>query len=167
MSVHKAGSRLPRLGKGDFSTILLSHDFYKRIIKENPEFSHISWKEFQRIWVLIAEEIKIEAATNPLGVKLPLFLGELKNQYLPYKKEVQDHVLSQQEGDNIPLLNLHSKGKVGKLIWERKGARRFNKVLDLWAFEPSDLFRDLASEALRKTPDKFRIARTRVNNRTT
>lgn len=163
--VYQFNGKMPRLGKKEFATTVLSHDLYKRAISESPEFAHLSWKEFQKIWVEIAEELKNEICTNPLGVKLPFFLGDLKVQYLPYKRENQDALLSAQLGEPIPHLNLHSKGKAGKLIWERKDARRFNRSLDLWAFEAADLFEDQVGSALKQSPDKFRISRTRVANK--
>lgn len=157
--IYELDVSLPRLGKGEFSTSVLSKELWK-----NSKID-ITWQQFNNILVEIMEEIKREVCNNPLGVKLPFFLGELKIQYLPYRAETQDTKTSQQIGEVVPYLNLHSKGKIGKLVWERKQARKFNASLDMWAYEPAKYFEEAVANALQTNPDKFRIARTRVLNK--
>lgn len=163
--IHKYDPHAPRLGKGEFSKILVSKDLWKKAVKANPDFANMSWKEFWDIWCLIGIETVNEIAENPLGVKLPFFLGEWKVQYLPYKPKTQDNVTSAEIGDIVPYLNIHSKGKVCSIIWERKDARRYNSVLDLYAFEEDKKLTLKAAEAVNKNPDKYRVSRVRVNNR--
>ena len=156
--------KLPRLGKGEFSKQLVTNELCKKA--SSISSIKMEWKEFLFIWKLICNEIIKEVCSNPLGVKLAFFTGEFKVQYLPYKMDTVDIPISTQIGEVVPQLYMHSKGKVGTLVWERKAARKFNRLLDLYGFEAhQENFRDLVSAALRKNPEMFRVSKPRLINR--
>lgn len=155
---------LPRLGKGKFSKILVDKELWKKAVEENPDYKYMSYKEFQSIWIAISDLFKETVIDNPLGIKAPFFIGEWKIQYLPYKLDVTDYKTSEEIGEKVPFLNLHSKGKNCKLVWERRMARRYNSMLNLYAFEPLQQgFRDEVSKAIMSNPNKYRVSRPRVN----
>lgn len=162
--LYKNGLSLPRLGKREFSICLINKELWKKAIKDNADYRYMSYEEFLNIWMLISKKFKDTVVDNALGIKAPFFIGEWKIQYLPYKFENCDYNTSEQIGEKVKHLNLHSKGKSGKLVWERKIARRFNKMLNLFAFEPLQQgFRDEVNKALIANPNKYRISRPRVN----
>lgn len=164
--IYENGSSLPRLGKGKYSKILITEELWKEAIANNPDYKEMSYKEFQRIWKAIADSFKDTVINNPLGVKAPFFMGEWKIQYLPYRLEVIDHASSNELGEQIPFLNLHTKGKVCKLMWERRNARRYNRVLDLYAFEALQQgFRDEVAKAIMKNPERYRVTRLKSMNK--
>ena len=162
--VYKNDLSLPRLGKGKFSKTLVCRELWKEAVKNNLDYKYLSYEEFYKIWMLISQKFKDSVIDNPLGVKAPFFIGEWKIQYLPYKLDVTDYNTSQELGEKVPFLNLHSKGKNGKLVWERRLARRYNVMLNMYAFEALQQgFRDEVNKALLANPNKYRISRPRVN----
>lgn len=164
--VYENGTSLPRLGKAKYSTLLITEELWKEAIAQNPEYQGMTYKKFQDIWEAIATSFKETVIENPLGIKAPFFIGEWKIQYLPYRLGVQDWKSSEEIGEKVPFLNLHTKGKVCKLIWERRAARRYNRALDLYAFEPLQQgFRDEVAKAIMKNPERYRVSRPKSINK--
>jgi hypothetical protein len=164
--IYTNGLSLPRLGKAKYSKLLVTNELWKQAIAENPEFKGMKYREFLEIWEAIATTFKETIIENPLGLKAPFFIGEWKVQHLPYRPKTQDYKASEEVAKKIPFLNLHTKGKTGKLIWERKSARRYNRALDLYAFEPLQQgFRDEVSKALQRNPERYRVARPKSINK--
>lgn len=163
---YENGISLPRLGKAKYSKILITEELWKQAILDNPEFKGMSYKEFQEIWEMIATSFKDTVINNALGIKAPFFIGEWKIQYLPYRQAVQNYKGSEEAGEKVPYLNLHTKGKTLKLVWERRNARRYNRALDLYAFEPLQQgFRDEVAKAILKHPQIYRVSRPREINK--
>ncbi len=159
-TIYENNMSLPRLGKGKYSKILVTEELWKNAIINNPEYKNMTYKEFKDIWDKIATSFKETVLINPLGIKAPFFIGEWKIRYLPFQIKVQDYKNSEEQGEKLPYLNLHSKGKICKLIWERKNARRYNRILDLYAFEPLQQgFRNEVSKAIIKNPEIYRVSR--------
>lgn len=146
----------PRLGKKDFSTIIVSKKLWKEFKKQHGD---ISWADFYSMWQDIAETIRQDAIYNPLGVKLGKFMGELKYQYLPYAFKSINHGASQQLQEEIPNIALESRGKQGKIKWERRWAVKFNKMLQFYAFEPTRELTLMAKKRTEEDPDSVRVAR--------
>lgn len=162
--VYKNILTLPRMKKMEFSSILINREFYANEI--SPKDLGISYEEFLSIWEKITDKIKQQVSSNPLGVNLPFFLGELKVNYLPYKIPLVDDVSSQEIGIEVPRLYLNSKGKRASIVWERKKARRFNNILNIYAFEPMQAtFRDAVRNALKLTPELFRVGKLKLANK--
>lgn len=148
----------------EFTSILLTRELYDREVA-NKEIA-VSYEEYLQIWTLITDKVKQQVCTNPLGVNLPFFLGELKVSYLPYKVPSVNNNLSQKVGMEITDTNIHSKGKRGSIVWERKQARRFNNILNIYAFEPTQkTLRDPVREALRENPELFRVGKLKMANK--
>ncbi len=162
--VYKFDPKAQRNGKAEFSTLVLTKQLYKESIKNRKEYSHLTFEQFCDVWEKIVMEIKDEVVDNALGVNLAFYLGELKIQYVPYKMRTKDIAISTELGENTPQIRLKSKGKSGKIIWERKSARRYNRSLELYHFEPHNEFKGMAAKALDRNPDKYRVARIKANN---
>ena len=125
----------------------------------------ISVKECKEIWDKIGYTIQREVVENPLGVVFPFYNGEIKTQYLPYKKKTVDWIASGEIGKEVPQLYLNSKGKVSKLIWERREARRYNKSIEMFAFEFLQKIVKDSAKAVSKNPEKYRVAKVKFINR--
>lgn len=151
--------------KGEFSEQIITKELWKLFRKEFPEHAKLSWKEFYSAWGDIAEVIREEAITNPLGVKLGSYTGELKLQYLPYKFEAPDPVTSKELGEEVNHVNLVSRGKVGKVKWERRWAVRFNKLLQFFAFEATRELTKAAKVYIDGNPEKLRVSRNTLGGK--
>lgn len=150
--------KAPRMRKAQFSKQIITKELWKKFSKEYPEYK-LTWQEFQATWMDIAQVIRTEIVENPLGVKLGSYTGELKYQYISANPKYVNHDTSNELGQDIPHLNIVTKGKVGKVKWERRWAVKFNKVLQFWAFDP---FRDIHTLAKNHTdanPDSIRVSR--------
>ena len=143
------------MSKGIFSTNIVSKELWKEFKKTN----NISWEEFYNMWQDIADTIRQETIENPLGVKLGAFMGELKYQYLPYDFKSVDIVNSTKLGEKVNYVSLISRGKQGKIKWERRWAVKFNKMLQFYAFEPTRKLVRLADKYITSNPEKLRVSR--------
>lgn len=146
----------PRLGKSEFSTIIISRDLYERWLEKNPNFKKTTYDEFKKIWQDIANEIRSKTCTNALGVCFPSHTGETKIQFLPSKLKAVNISASYELGEKVNELNLNTKGKIAKITWERKKAAMFNKMINLFGFEQDRAFGREVNEALYKNPEIFR-----------
>lgn len=145
--------------KGEFSKMVITKELFTRFKKEHPEHKNLTWEQFYKYWLDIANKIRQEAITNPLGVKLGFHCGELKLQYLPYKYQAVDHNESEKLGEETTYLNLTNKGKVAKIKWERRQAVKTNKILQFYAFDPTREMDRMADKHIKMHPDKLRVAR--------
>lgn len=151
----------PRMRKGEFSKQIVTKELWRNFIKKFPEHKDITWREFYNSWSEIAETIREEAITNPLGVKLGSYTGELKLQYLPYKmKNAKDQEISNELKEETNHVNLLTRGKVAKIKWERRWAVKFNKMLQFFAFDSTREMNKLAKKHTDENPDKLRMARS-------
>lgn len=146
----------PRLGKGEFSTIIVCEDLYDKWIKDNPEYKKISFKEFKIIWNEIAKEVRKQTCYNALGVNLPFYTGETKIQFIPVDVKGVDRGTSNEIGEKANHLNINTKGKIAKITWQRRNACKFNKMLHLFGFEQDRLLSQEANEALNTNPEIYR-----------
>lgn len=149
----------PRMRKGKYSKNMISKELWRDFRKAFPEYKEMSDKELSKRWKEIAELIRQEAIFNPLGTKLGSYTGELKYQYLPNKFKAKDSHTSSQEGRDINHTNLVTKGKVGKIKWERRWAVNFNKMLQFYGFEPTREMHELSKQHTDSNPEQIRMAR--------
>lgn len=155
-SVDKKG---PRMRKAKFSTRIVSKELFKSFKASFPEYKDMEWKDFYECWKEISEMIRTEIVTNPLGVKLGGFVGEIKYQYLPFKTRGVDQKSSQELGEKVIFSNILTKGKVGVLRWERRSATRFNKILRVYKFKETRELNILAKQYTDNNPEKIRVAK--------
>lgn len=158
--VYKNDLNAPRMKKGKFSKMVVTKELHKRFIKRYPEHKDMSWDDFFKNWKEIAETIRIETVTNPLGVKLGGYNGDLKYQYLHYKVKVEDHPSSVELGMKVTNPNIITKGRVATLKWERRHAYSYNEMLQFFAFEPTREMTDLAAKYIVENPEKVRTTRS-------
>lgn len=159
--------KAPRMRKGKFSTQVVTRDLFKRFKVAFPQYEAMTWAEFFSSWEDIAQTIRVEAATNPLGVKLHAYIGELKTQYLPYRFPVMDIPASFAEGYRIHRLTVATNGKTPRVKWERRWAVTKNVMLQFYAFEPCRELLSLASDYVDKHPEKIRVSRNTLGGKRT
>lgn len=151
--------KAPRMRKAKFSTKIISKELWKEFINTFPEHKDMPWEKFYRAWLDIAETTRTEATTNPLGVKLGSYTGELKVRYIGPEFKPEDFKASQQLGVKIIHSNLISNGKAPVIRWERRWAARFNKMLNFFGFEPHREMTKIKTIHSKANPDKIRVAR--------
>ncbi len=157
--VYSNDTSAPRMPKAKFSKRIVTRELYSKFKKEHPEHKEMTWEEFYKKWQDIAQTIRVESITNPLGVKLGSYTGELKFQWLPHKFEAPDNHTSQEAGEKINQINLINKGKVGIIKWERRWAVKFNRMLQFFAFDATREMNKIADEYARSNSEKVRRAR--------
>lgn len=157
--VYSIDKKAPRMKKGKFSKMVVTIELWKRFITTYPEYKEMKWREFYNNWGDIAKTIRDETITNPLGVKLEKFAGELKLQYLPYRLNTSDNIVSEQLGEKVNFLNIETRGKVAKLKWERREAVKRNKILQFYAFDGTRELCKMANKYIHENPDSLRTAR--------
>jgi len=149
----------PRMRKGQFSKQIVNKQLWWRFIEDNEKYEKVTWDEFRKLWDDIAYTIREEAVENPLGVKLPKFIGELKVQYLPYLNHGHiDHIKSNELGIKVKNLGIVDKGKRGTLKWERRWAVKFNRMLQFFAFQPGRTLKLMTVKKFNKHPEKIRMS---------
>lgn len=165
-AVYSNDRKAPRMKKGNFSYLVINKDSFNKFKEDYPEYSNMSYHSFYEYWLDIAEIMRDKTITNPLGLKLGAYTGELKFQYLPYKLETLDHNATEEYGAQIKNLNMNSRGKTGKIKWERRWAVKFNRMLQFYAFEPTRELVTLAKEYIKANPDKLRVSRVTLSKKT-
>jgi hypothetical protein len=150
---------MKRTGKKEFSINIICRENFEEFKKEYPEHKNMEYKEFIERWKEFTETLHVEVVTNPLGVKLGSYLGELKYQYLPYKFKPTGYNTFAQTGQESPFTNLNTKGKVGIVKWERRWAVKFNKILQFYGFDPFRRMNMLAKAHTDENPHTIRMSR--------
>lgn len=156
---YSVDKKAPRMGKGKFSVQIVTKELWRTFKRLSPEYKNMTWDEFYKNWQDIAETIRTETVTNPLGIKLGSYTGELKLQYLPYKFESVDHKTSEELGTTVNHVGLVTRGKNAKIKWERRWAVKFNKMLQFYAFDPTRDICQLANLYIEANPEKLRVSR--------
>lgn len=163
--IYNNRNSLPRMGRGDFSKMLITKELFTKFKKSFPEYKDMKWGEFYSKWLDIAETIRKETITNPLGVKLGSYTGELKLQYLPYKLKAIDSHTSAELGKSTQYANIMTRGKVAVIKWERRKAGRFNKMLQFYGFSPIQEMEVMAKDYILANPEKLRVSRVTLGGR--
>ena len=164
--IYSQDPKAPRMKKGKYSSHVINKEMWKEFRERYSEYSHMSDAELREVWADIAKVIREESIKNPLGVKLGSYCGELKYQYLPYKYKAKDNALSAEVGEVTNHLNILTRGKVGKIKWERRWASRFNRFLVFYGFEPTREMTRLSKEHTDNNPDDIRVSRTTLGGST-
>jgi len=152
-------SKGPRFSKKDYTYKIGILELFTAFQKNYPEYN-ISQKEFEHIWLdLLVPEIQNQAVNNPLGIKLPFYIGEIKLQWLPYKPNKIDFNYKQREGEDVPLISLKNGSKVHKVKWERRNAVRYNRWLQFYGFTHNRDIDKLARKKLDENPNDLRVSR--------
>lgn len=145
----------PRFRKTEFKNEAISVAKYEKWQAENPNFK-ITYREFLNIWNNIASKIRYEIVHNPQGFRLPFYGGDIFIQYLPRKFKSFNINDSVSVGDNVPNLNIVSKGKTAKIIWFRKDAARYNPYIVLYGYGEAREIGMASKEAITANPELYR-----------
>lgn len=151
--------KAPRMRKGNFSKSVVTKELYRRFIKRFPEHKGMKWNEFFTNWKEIAETLRIETVTNPLGVKMGGYNGELKMQYFPYKVKITDHKASAELGKRVNHLDIMTKGKAPTIIWVRREAASFNPMLHFYGFMETREISKMKKKHMNEHPESIRTFR--------
>ncbi len=151
--------KAPRMKKSKYTEHVVTEDLYRAFKKKFPEYKRMKWREFSDKWNDIAETIRQEAITNPLGVKLGSYTGELKLQFHKPDQKMLNIPLSMKLGKAINYVNLLTRGKTASIRWERRWAVKFNKILQFFAFSPCRELHKMAKKQVDTNPDRLRMIR--------
>ena len=149
----------PRFRTNSLRTLVVTEQLYKEWKQENPELKKYinSFGSFKKYWKSVATEIQHEVSSNPLGVKLPFFCGELSVKYTEI--EALDRNRTTDISNKIPLLNWHSFSKVGKLIWDIEKAAKFNTFIKFYGLKGVREFNVRIARSIEEYPEKFKSVR--------
>lgn len=141
----KASPKGPRFKKTPWKVDVVTRELFKNFRKDYPEFKSTTFERFRDIWRnIIAPEIRHEWIHNPLGIKLPYYIGELKLNWVPYK--------------NPHFPNMEYGGKTPKIAWERRNAVRYTPTLQFFGMEPCRLVEEAAKKKARYDNKEIRVA---------
>lgn len=154
-----------RFKRNKYKKRIVTEALYKKWVAEYPEYSNYTIKMFRQYWNKIANKYMDVAVTNPHGVRLPFYMGDLSVQYPPkLDKNISIHKTAQQ-GVEVRHMNFSTNGKAGKTIWSVDHARKFNNYLPLMGFEAGRIFAEKTTNQLRETPEIFRDSARSKSNR--
>ena len=149
----------PRFKKTPYTHKIKTQELYDEFQKTHDDFN-ISLKEFEHIWLdILVPEIQEQVVMNPLGFKMPFYVGELKLQWLPYNPKKIDFNHKLNTGEEVPLMNFKNGNKSPKLKWERRNAVRYNRWLQFYGFNPARGIDKLARKKLMENPNDMRVSR--------
>jgi len=143
---------------------VISKELYNKWIKENPEYSKYSFKEFYNFWKLLANEYKKNITTNTHGIRLSFYMGDISLKYVTSTDINKNYKSSKEAGVDVGHLNFITSGKNGKVVWSVNYARKFNSELPLIGFQPCRNLTEMATEAFRESPELFRITKVSKSN---
>jgi len=138
---------------------VISEETYKKWKSDNPHLKGKinSYVSFKKYWRKIADMIMEEVCTNPFGVKLPYYCGELSIKYANMDLKPINKRASIDNGFIVPHLNWNSSERVGKLVWNVNKASRFNSMITYYGFKGVRIFNRQVNKALMETPELFRV----------
>ncbi len=122
----------PRFRDTEFKQNLISEKLYKEFKKTHKD-STLKEIQFNKLINKILIKYTDKTIENTDGVELPFYLGQIKINYISYL-ETADAKKSGEVGKLVRSFNWDTGQRVGKIVWKRKYALRFNKDLKTVAF---------------------------------
>ena len=139
---------------------LITDTLYNKWINKYPEYKEYSCKQFREYWKILANKYIDIVVTNPDGVRLPFYMGDISIKYTPkMDKNISIHK-SAQQGVEVKHMNFTTNGRAGKIIWSIEHARKFNKYLPIMGFEGSRGFALKSTNQLSENPEIFKNSAT-------
>ena len=74
-----------------YTTKIITEDLYKDWIKENNEYSHITFKEFKVLWKLLSNKYVDTIVNTSHGVNLSGSMGEMSLKYVDIQIKVKNY----------------------------------------------------------------------------
>lgn len=156
--------KAPRFGKSEFTYQVVRRELWEQWKKDTH--NTLSFNEFKKIWVFIAEEICRQVVQNAQGVKLPFFNGEISLKYVEMKKAPLSVKASQAAGKPVPYLDWHTDRRPGKICWIIREAVRRNRWVSLYGFAPCRALAKAAKDdGFMVNPGLFQLARATEHNK--
>ena len=116
----------------NYTKKVISKELYEKWIKQYPEYSNYSFKDFKKFWETIASQYKKVITSNPHGVRLSFYMGDISLKYVFFTEVNRNYKLSNQINEPVGHLNFITSGKPGKIVWSVDYARKFNAELPLF-----------------------------------
>lgn len=148
-----------------YTTKIITEDLYKDWIKENNEYSNITFKEFKSLWKLLSNKYVDTIVNTSHGVNLSGSMGEMSLKYVDIQIKVKNYGKSREIGEDVGMLNLITSGKYGKVVWSVDHARKLNNMLPLLGFEACRDLTIKAGIAFKETPELYKKSKTTGRNR--
>lgn len=148
---------MKQFNKLDYTTRGFSKALFLKWSAKNPkESAEIgdSYTKFKEIYTDIIEAYVSAITETTHGTKLPFYMGELSTKFVNSSSTFLVKEVSELENKRQHL-NLRTNGKVGKCVYTVKNARRFNWVLPLIAFHPSEYLRRMCRKDILDDPNKY------------
>ena len=136
----------------------LNKEMYAKWRKSNPELAKKvnSFESFVRYWRHISNGMIKEVCTNPFGIKLPYYCGELSIKYANKDLKPINKRASINNNFMVPHLNWNTNERLGKLVWNTSRASQFNAMIKYYGFKGTREFNVEVNKALVETPELFR-----------
>lgn len=149
-----------RFKRKKYRGYFINQDLYKKWLTKYPEYKKYTFTQFRQYWKLLANKYIDIAVTNPNGVRLPFYMGDICIKYTPQlDKNISVHKTAQQ-GVEVRHMNFATNGRAGKIIWSIEHARKFNKYLPIMGFEGSRGFKVKSTKQLTENPEIFKNSAT-------
>lgn len=143
------------MGKAKYTTHLITRELYNKWIEKTGRKE--SFERFVKIWEMIAETLQDEVISNTDGVRLGFYTGDIRLNYTKKYDPIINEKASDEVGKDVKHTNWNTNGKLGKVIWSIDYARKRNKRIKLYAFEPDRvLSRQKAANAFKNTPEIYK-----------
>jgi hypothetical protein len=142
-----------------YFTEIVTEETYKKWKLDNPHLKKKinSFASFRKYWRRIADCIVEEVCTNPFGVKLPYYCGELSIKFANMDLKPINKRASINNNTSVPHLNWNSSERVGKLVWNVNKSAKFNSMIMYYGFKGTREFNQNVNKALMETPELFRV----------
>lgn len=145
-----------RVSYNNVTLKVISKEFYKKWLEEYPEYSNISYNLWEKYWLLLADEYTSTILSNPIGVDLPYHNGTISIMYSPNK--VDPVIKSNLDiSDDIISTNLHSRRRLGKIVYSTVAFNKFIWSNKFTGYEPFREFNKNSHIALTNNPELFKV----------
>ena len=149
-------NRKIRFEKRDYIIKIISLSTYKSWRLKYPEYKHIKYAEWSRLFKFIIEEIKKTVLNSPNGFELPMFLGRFMIGILDIDASCEKDFLISRQGAGYDRILQIGSAKKAKIIWKKHPTIR--GITKMFGAKPNRAFqRDIANYLANNT-DKYKKA---------
>ena len=149
-------NRKIRFDKGEYIIKIISHNTYNSWVEKYPEYKHILYGEWSRMFKLIIEEIKKTVLNSPSGFELPMFLGRFMIGILDIDASCEKDFLISRVGDGYDRVLQIGSAKKAKIIWKKHPTIR--GITKMFGAKPNRAFQKDIANYLANNTDKYKKA---------
>jgi len=153
MSYKKPDRKKKRIRKS--SSVIIDYSMVKSFKKKHPEHK-LSKTEYSRIVKQFNENMMEAAVDNRDGIRLPEMLGLIMLVGYPRpKRKIIDFAKSNETGEVHYHKNWDTDNKVVKIRYQNTLRGYSFRNCRFWGFIPSKRFKKMASDAFKKSYEKY------------